>query len=473
MDTARFFADLRGRIDDARHANRGAIGQLFAYLAPRLATAKRRELELDRQLARRFNVLDYLRTDELGLSRIVADLLDPQASHGQGALFLQKLLLALKQSMQFDPGVVLDRSRVSVELEQVITADRRIDIVVQIAYGSSRYAVAIENKPYAGDQKHQVRDYLRFLCEQYGQNFLLIYLSPTGEGPSDWSISRQQLHANWQGRFAILPYHREPEAPTADAFEAFRVLYSLTEWLDACRAECKVDRLRWFLGDTLQFCQRTFGEQSMTSDSETQAVREFLFENPDHFDTALAVYESWPAIRDEVCGRFLERLRSRIETADELKPYASDLQVGCQYRGQPKYSNVLWLYRDRWQTYEGASAITSQRTAIRMESEGPGPTGWHFGVCSPLSTDKMQPADRQRREQFEGKLNQAIDLPKRSPWWPKWDYLDARARDWNTLVLVLHRECEAAEDGAIARHIVDAFVDIAVKAIPIIDEFDR
>ena len=101
----------------------------------------------------------------------------------------------------------------------------------------------------------------------------------------------------------------------------------------------------------------------MTSDSETQAVREFLFENPDHFDTALAVYESWPAIRDEVCGRFLERLRSRIETADELKPYASDLQVGCQYRGQPKYSNVLWLYRDRWQTYEGASAITSQRTA--------------------------------------------------------------------------------------------------------------
>ena len=164
----------------------------------------------------------------------------------------------------------------------------------------------------------------------------------------------------------------------------------------------------------------------MTSDRETQAVRKFLFENPDHFDTALAVYESWPAIRDEVCGRFLERLRSRIETAEELKPYASDLQVGCQYRGQAKYSNVLWLYRNRWQTYEGASAITNQRTAIRMESEGPGPTGWHFGVCSPLSTDKMQPADRQRREQFEGNLNQAIDLQNEAPggrsgntWMPK------------------------------------------------------
>ena len=228
MQIARFFADTRGRIDDARHANRGAIGQLFAGLTPRLATARRRELELDRQLARRFNVLDYLQTDELGLSRIIADLLDPQATHGQGAVFLQKLLLALKKSTPFDPGVDLDCVQISVTLEQVITADHRIDIVVRIADSRSRYALAIENKPYAGDQKHQVRNYLRFLRGEYGQNFLLIYLSPTSEGPSDRSISRQQLHANWTGRFAILPYHREPEDRTGDAFEAFRVPCSLT-----------------------------------------------------------------------------------------------------------------------------------------------------------------------------------------------------------------------------------------------------
>ena len=211
----------------------------------------------------------------------------------------------------------------------------------------------------------------------------------------------------------------------------------------------------------------------MTSDCDTKAVRQFLFENPDHVDTAIAVYESWPAIRDDVCGRFLERLRSRIQTADELKPYAGDLRAGCQYRGQAPYSNVLWLYRNRWQEYERAPAITGQRTAIRMESEGPGPAGWHYGVCSPLSTDKMQPADRQRRERIEGKLNQAIDLSKRDPWWPKWEYLDAKTRDWNVRVPALHRECEAAEDGNITRHIVDAFVDVAVRAIPILDELDR
>ena len=256
MDTVRFFTDLRGQIDDARHANRRAVGRLFADLAPRLTAARRREQEQDRQQARRFNVLDYLKTDELSLSRIIADLLDPQATHGQGAVFLHKFLLGLKQCIPFDPGIVLDPSRVSVELEQLITADRRIDIVVQITDGSSRYALAIA---YAGDQKHHVRDYLRFLRAEYGQNFLLIYLSPTGERPSDQSVSRQQFHANWTGRFAILPYHRGPAARIEDAFEAFRVPCSLTDWLDACRAECKVDRLRWFLGDILQFWRHTIG----------------------------------------------------------------------------------------------------------------------------------------------------------------------------------------------------------------------
>ena len=54
------------------------------------------ESELDRQMARQFNVLDYVRTSELGLSKIIADLLNPNATHGQGTLFLDVLLRGLK-----------------------------------------------------------------------------------------------------------------------------------------------------------------------------------------------------------------------------------------------------------------------------------------------------------------------------------------------------------------------------------------
>ena len=66
--------------------------QFFAEFTTRLDATERLEREFDRKLAHRFNVFDYLRVDELGLSRVIGDLLDPKASHGQGALFLQILL---------------------------------------------------------------------------------------------------------------------------------------------------------------------------------------------------------------------------------------------------------------------------------------------------------------------------------------------------------------------------------------------
>ena len=98
MKPAPFFTDLGRRLGDARQARHLEFERFFAGLAPQLTTAIHLERELDRHVARRFNVLDYLRTDELGLSRIIAELLDPGAAHGQAALFLQELLTPLKRA---------------------------------------------------------------------------------------------------------------------------------------------------------------------------------------------------------------------------------------------------------------------------------------------------------------------------------------------------------------------------------------
>ena len=50
--------------------------ELLVALGPRLKAARKRERERDRFHAPRFNVFEYLRTDELGLSRVIADLLE-------------------------------------------------------------------------------------------------------------------------------------------------------------------------------------------------------------------------------------------------------------------------------------------------------------------------------------------------------------------------------------------------------------
>ena len=480
METERFFAELGKRLNEAREADRMEYQRFFAELAPRLVTARVLEHELDRNLARRFNVLDYLRDDELGLSRIIADLLNPKASHGQGALFLRTFLASLDRSKEghhWPHWPNLDETPITVEVERRIPADRRIDVSVQIGSGDAANCLAIENKPYAGDQKNQVKDYLEYLEEKYVDRFLLVYLSPTGEGPSEGSIGKEELaKEEWKDRFAIMPYHRG-QADQADGFEAFRIPYSLAGWLGECRKNCEVDRLRWFLRDAETFCQRTFGGQAMTTDSETKAVRDFLLSepfNPENLKTAKVVHDSWSAVRNEVCERFLEQLRSRIETAvkEKLKDSASDIEVDCDYNGESRYSCAVWLYRKCWTPYSGAQSDSAGRTSIGLQAQGTGPNDWYIGVCSPMDKNEMAGEDEVRRQCLDEKLKEQFALGRSTPWWPRVDRVDKDKRDWDSLVLDLHQECKE-EGGEITRYFVDRFTEIAEKAIPIIDDIEK
>ena len=176
MEMEPFFAVLGSRLAEAKQADRREHERFFSELAPRLAAARSRDRELDRRLARRFNVFDYLRTDELGLSRVIADLLDSGAGHGQGTLFLRALLDGLNQ---FRPWPDLDARRSSAVVEHRIPSGRKIDVVVRVvASDQETWCLAIENKPYAGDQENQVRDYLEYFGEKFGERILLLYLSP-------------------------------------------------------------------------------------------------------------------------------------------------------------------------------------------------------------------------------------------------------------------------------------------------------
>ena len=477
METARFFTDLRRLLDHARHAYRRSVAQLFEGLAPILAEAKRLELQLDRSEARRFNALKYLQTDELGLSRIITDLLDPHADHGQGTIFFEKLLVALKEVSPIDPGAALDRCQFSVTPELTITGDRRIDIVVEIADGRKRYALAVENKPYADDQRHQVRDYLRYLRMRFDRNFLLIYLSPTGKGPTEWSVSRWQLLTDWRQRFVILAYDQARAATEPDGFETFRLPFSLTDWLESCRNASKADRLRWFLDETRRFCQRTFGGHTMTSNLESNTIRDFLFRNPEHFDTALAVIDSWTSIRDEVCKRFLDQVCSRIKAAEALEQYAEDLHIESNYGGDTARSNCIWLYRDRWLVYPVQDSSrppqTKGRTAILLRADGRLLCDWLFGIRRPVPEGDLSDDERNRSRRLDEELLSVLGPSlSRSDWWPWWVYVDEEKRHWNPLVPALHCECEAEEDGEITRYFVDTLVEIARKAIPVIDDIE-
>ena len=472
----RFFEGLAATFERLNADTGADLERFFAELSPRLETASALERGLDRHLARRFNVLDYLRSDELGLSKIIADLLDPGATHGQGWLFLGTFLKELQRSTEipsFRELLSLDEGEatVIVETERGTSDGRRIDVSVEIRNRSGVYCLAFENKPYAEDQERQVADYLAFLNREYEDRFLLIYLSPAGEPPSDASVSGQDLLDRWGRQFAILSYHQS-DNEWEDGL--FRIPEPLTEWLAACRRNCDVDRLRWFLRDVEVFCEHTFGGQAMIGHGERNAVMNFVMSDPLRLKTALAVYESWPEIRDKVCSRFLKRVYRRVKKNGRLQQLAPDLKLCWKYEGEKKTKNRLWLYRERWNTTGPGNPDAEGRYAVRMEAWGPGPSGWYIGVLAPIKGSNLsEEQGKHRKDHFAG-LTTAFSGGRSSKddWWPWWEVLDEETKNWIPLVPQLHEECEEDEDGQIMKRLADRFIEIALAAIPKIDEIE-
>ena len=451
----------------------------FAELAPRLDTARALESELDRHLARRFNVFDYAKTDELGISRILADLLDPDGPHGQGTLFLERFVKGLGNLRDWPD---LSDRRISVDVEHVIKANRRIDIYVEIGDAKAAHCLAIENKPYAEDQKNQIKDYLAHLLKRYPGRFMLIYLSTRGEGPSNSSLPKNEL-AKSKGQFAILSYckydgvrdHNAHE-DFADIFRDYRLSGSLAGWFRECRRVCEVDRLRWFLHDAELFCQREFGGPAMTIDSETKLVTDFLLSEPEkNLETAYAVYKSWPAVREKICGSFLDQIRCHVKTKvselpDEIR--SDDIKVKSKYGGKRPRKFRLWLYRNSWTQFEARNSDSPDRIAVCMEV-GKTANGWYFGIASPLSVENMTDSDKKRFEGFKTELKNRLGSGNQEPKWPWWKFVENRKYgNWEHHILDLYRETEKDGD-KVMKYFVDLFIETAKKAIPIIDKFDR
>lgn len=473
-----FFDGLTEQLEGLGLLTERELGGFFAELAPRLETASALERDLDRHLARRFNVLDYLRNDELALSKIIADLLDPAAAHGQGTLFLRAFLDMAKDALELNPASPIPelsnqyetKIKVVVETERGTSTGRRIDITVELGDEKEAYCLAFENKPYAEDQDRQVADYLEFLHSKYGSRFTLIYLSPTGEPPSEDSVSGKEVVEKWQDQFVILAYcHSENEWD--DSF--VRLSDPLTAWLTKCQRLCDVDRLRWFLRDFENFCGRAFGGQTMIGQSEQDAVVKFVMSDATRLHTAQVVSESWPGVRDQICERFLKRLCKRIKENERLKAKGSDLEVEFKYEGGKRKGNRLWLHRKQWSSRDAGNPDSGGRFAVRMETWGPGPDGWYVGVLAPISENNLSEDGRQQRQALVERLKEKVPNGNADHYWPWWVSFEDKTRGWSPIVVQLHKECEDKNDGPLITRIADRFIEIALAMIPEIDEWER
>lgn len=301
--------------------NMSTVQNLINDVSQKVKALETAQALYSRQLSPEFNTFDYINTDELGLSRILAALLDPMGSHAQQGVFLKLFIEHCLPTIYKAPEwqIFLDNvDKTKVFVEQVTSRSnslRRMDIYLQCRVGDNSYGVCIENKPYAGDQFEQLKDYAIELEERHPKAWHLVYLNESDNGPSEYSIKADNLKAlTDKKRFTHLRFSE------------------LLGWLKACQVECQNHSVCEFLAQLIKFIQKQFmGIKDMNEDN---AVLEIMKQSESNLDASLKIYKNVQKMRIEL----IQKLKAGLISKCQDREYTLDFDnIGkgknCEYFG--------------------------------------------------------------------------------------------------------------------------------------------
>jgi PD-(D/E)XK nuclease superfamily len=228
-----------------------------------LASGSNPNLVEEANHAPNFNGFRLLNPNELGLSAVLANLLNPKGNHAQKELFLKKFLAHFMSEHENDP-----LANVEVKLESPIEGKRRIDLVIT----SGDFVLAFENKPWARDQDWQVCAYLDYLQNDAVEKKtkLLVYLSRDGSSPNDASIPKDNLDkAQTNNKLKIIAY------------------LDLVKWLEDCEKKVTAANVKHFIAEYIAYIKFQF-------DADEKAIADKLVEHAAYVDAAF-----WVGIRPQ------------------------------------------------------------------------------------------------------------------------------------------------------------------------------
>lgn len=337
--------------------------------------------------APRFSVFRLFGDKETTLSRILADLLDPQGLHGQGAIFLNELLRELKR----EPIIRSDYRSVHVRTEAAVPVEgrlsnRRIDILIE----TKNDLIGIENKRWTGESPQQVSDYWRHIRAEAAKSRkrpAIIFVSSAESVEKD-------AHR--------LPYYAAPEHSSVH-----RLLTSVTPSI-------RSPKVKEFIADFCNWIIRTFGrDEEMTAVQPYQDAVLGALRDKQSAKAIGAVLASAEKLRRHIIASIEHHLQSELSAA------FPDMQFGSSY-GATSLFEAVSQKQVGWHAWRSA---WPKNCVLCVNAERPSFQDVGYGVVAldPESDQAKLGANRDRIGESIDALQAAVSMVPGSdgswPWW--------------------------------------------------------
>ncbi len=299
----------------------------------------------------RFNVFAVVGVDhyELKHSAFIAELLNPEGSHGQRTSFLS---IFLKICCPADFMFSLQGVKVYVEY---VTKSGRIDILVT---NNDKQAIIIENKIYAPDGNEQLKRYDDEALKRYTNGYRILYLTRKGDDAS-------------------------PESSKGIAYYKISYQKEILKWLKECIIQCVSLPL---IRETL--IQYSNHIKRLTNIDMEKEEKERLFatmaENAEQVRAIQSI--SWLEYLEFVFKKYVRPKLEKIEGLiyEEKNMFGDSGERGFYFRRKGWNHSAIWIYTDR-------SKPVCFRIGISNYSGGPLNVGLNKLDCLKKQSDKDWP----------------------------------------------------------------------------------
>lgn len=321
-----------------------------------------------------FNVLDLTSDETRTHSAFIAELLDPNGSHGLGDQFLQSFVNTIDclKSWHFDTQSAKVHKELSIGgKNEDCSEGGRIDIVVE----SNGKAIIIENKIYAGDQEKQLVRYYNYGTKNYSNGIRLLYLTLNGDDASEYSHEKLVINEDY---YAIAYNHE------------------ISDWLQRC---IEFSARQPLVRETLIQYQNLINQLTMNNmDKNSQEELLKLMSDPKNIDSICSILNLEAKWREQIFNSYV---------LTPLKEKFKELDIELKNRG-------VNMKRSDWKQY------------IRLDCGNTLGKNASIGITTNIAGPQM----KQKIDSFSGPGSHAP-----SDWWPYgWSELDGKY--WETPQMV-------------------------------------